>query len=348
MIKERVTVQDIADALGLSRTTVSKVLNGAPHMPEKTVNNVLNMAKKLNYKQFSYLASDEASVDISGKGGTFALLANYIPEHFHIASTIMASLEQEMRKYGYSLSIYMLNPDDVLSLKLPQNFRSDEIDAILCIEMFHPEYSEMVCSLGKPVLFIDSYYSPACPPLNANILLMESRHSTFRMLHNILKNNAMDRVGFIGDINHCISFHERYEGFLNALAANNILYDEACCVIEDDSFFQEPHFLYHAVKNIKQLPQMFFCANDLLAWRTIAALKQMGVEVSRDILICGFDDTLNITTIDSTLTTVRTPSREMGVMAVKILLNQLKDNTLSNSITYLNGEIQMRTSTVFS
>ena len=52
MIKERVTIQDIANALGLSRTTVSKALNGAPNMPEKTVNSVLQMAKKLNYKQF--------------------------------------------------------------------------------------------------------------------------------------------------------------------------------------------------------------------------------------------------------------------------------------------------------
>lgn len=347
MIKERVTVQDIADALGLSRTTVSKVLNGAPHMPEKTVNRVLNMAKQLNYKQFSYLASGENAVDISERGGRFALFANYIPEHFHIASTIMASLEQEMRKYGYSLSIYMLNPEDVFGLKLPQNFRSDEIDAILCIEMFHPEYSEMVCSLGKPVLFFDSYYLPDHPPLNANILLMESRNSTFRMLNNVLMNESLDKVGFIGDINHCISFRERYEGFLNALAVNHVVYDESCCIIQDDSLFQELDFLYDVLKNMDQLPQMFFCANDLLAWRTIGALKKMGVKTSRDILICGFDDTLNITTFDSTLTTVKTPSREMGIMAVKILMNQLEDHDLSNSTVYLNGEIQMRTSTMF-
>ena len=69
MIKERVTVQDIADALGLSRTTVSKALNGAPNMPEKTVDRVLNKAKELNYKQFSYFNTYREEEPHFTKGG---------------------------------------------------------------------------------------------------------------------------------------------------------------------------------------------------------------------------------------------------------------------------------------
>lgn len=346
MIKERVTIQDIANALGLSRTTVSKALNGAPNMPEKTVNSVLQMAKKLNYKQFSYLNLEEYN-GVPAQGGTFALFANYIPEQFHIATSIMASLEQEMRKYGYSLTVYMLNPDDVLSLKLPKNFRLDQTDAILCIELFNQKYSEMVCSLGKPVLFFDSYYAPERPPLNANILLMESRSSTFRMINTILSYRPLKHIGFIGDINHCISFHERYEGFLNALDANNVPFTESYCIKEDDSLFQDTAFLYRSLSNMEHLPELFFCANDLLAWRTLSALKQMGVKVSRDILLCGFDDTLSMNPMDSTLTTVKTPSREMGIAAARTLMNQLENPDLPSSIIYLNGEIRMRTSTFY-
>lgn len=347
MNKERVTIQDIADALGLSRTTVSKALNGAPHMPEKTINNVLEMARKLNYKQFSYFNAADAPSIIPKKGGTFALFANYIPEHFHIATSIMASLEQEMRKYGYSLTIYMLNPDDVQSLHLPENFRLDQIDAILCIELFNKAYSEMVCSLGKPVLFFDSYYSPESSPLNANILLMESRCSTFRMMNEILSAQPLSKVGFIGDVCHCISFHERYEGFLNALSIRGIPFHESYCIKDEDHYFQDPLFLYDALGNMPELPELFFCANDLLAWKTIAALKQMGIQVSQDILICGFDDTLSLTPMDNTLTTVQTPSQEMGILATRIILNQIESPYLPPVTLYLNGKIKMRTSTLF-
>ena len=53
MAKDKVTIQDIADALHLSRTTVSKALNGAPNMPAKTISAVWNKAKEMNYKQFA-------------------------------------------------------------------------------------------------------------------------------------------------------------------------------------------------------------------------------------------------------------------------------------------------------
>lgn len=345
MIKERVTVQDIADALGLSRTTVSKALNGAPNMPEKTVKKVLQKAKEMNYKQFSYLTLDQKNK--KAKGGNFSLFTNYIPDQFHIASSIMAGLEQKIRESGYSLTVHMLNPEDINSLNLPRNFRLDETDAILCIELFHPEYSEMICSLGKPVLFFDTFYSPEKRPLNANILLMENKYSSFQMINNILKNNNITRIGFIGDINHCRSFHERYEGFLNALAYNNLTVDNSCCIIDNDRYFHDTGFFYHALSNMGQLPELFFCANDLLAWKTISALKQLNKEISRDILICGFDDTLSTTPMNNMLTTVHTPSRQMGITAAVILMSQINNPDLHVSTTYLNGEIKMRNSSCF-
>lgn len=347
MAKDRTTIQDIADALGLSRTTVSKALNGAPHMPEKTVNNVLQMAKKLNYKHFAHLGKIEENQNIVSKGGSFALFANYIPEQFHIATSIMASLEQEMRKYGYSLTVYMLNPDDIQSLRLPQNFRLDKTDAVLCIELFDRKYSKMVCSLGKPVVFFDSYYAPENEPLNANIILMESRYSTFRMINSILSQYSLKSVGFIGDIYHCISFHERYEGFLNALRNNNIAYNPSFCVIADDPCFHETSFLTDAIRNMPELPELFFCANDLLAVKIITILRQMKINIFQDLLICGFDDTLCLNPINSTLTTVRTPSCEMGILATKLLINQLTDPNIPPITAYINGHIQMRSSTIY-
>jgi len=345
MSKEKVTVQDIADALGFSRTTVSKVLNGAPNMPEKTINKVLGKAKEMNYKQFSYLHHMENHA-APKKGGTFALLANFLPERFHIASSIIASLEQEISGYGYSLTIHMLTPDDIRSLRLPQNFKPDQIDAILGIEIFDEGYSRMLCELEKPVLFFDCFYNSRKDPLNVNILLMESRNATFRMLDSVLSSTDIQHMGFIGDYNHCISFHERYEGYRNALFSHNLPYEECYCITQDDSLFQKPDFLECQLKQMKQFPEMFCCANDLLAWRTISALNSMKLEVPKDILICGFDDTLILNSLNSTLTTVTTPSIEMGVMAARILLDRVENPKLPPITVYLNSRVQLRQSTI--
>lgn len=345
MAKEKVTIQDIADALGLSRTTVSKVLNKAPNMPVKTINSVLKKAKEMNYKHFSYLQDMDMAIN-NKKGGTFALLANFLPERFHIASSIMASLEHEISKYGYSLTIHMINPSDIQSLRLPQNFKPEQIDAILGIEIFDESYSRMLCQLGKPVLFFDSYYNPQKEPLDANILLMESQNSTYRMLSNVFSSSQIKHTGFIGDFNHCISFRERYHGYLHALHSYHMPYEESYCITMDDALFQQTDFIEVQLKKMKSLPELFFCANDLLAWKTISALKTMNLEVPKDIKICGFDDTLVLNSIHSTLTTVTTPSIEMGVMAARILLDRIENKELPITTIYIDSEVQIRESTV--
>lgn len=347
MSKERVTVQDIADSLGLSRTTVSKVLNGAPNMPSHTISAVLNKAREMNYKQFSYLQAIQniGKEDFPPKGGTFALLANFLPEHFHIASAIIASLEQEISTYGYSLTIHMLKPGDIASLQLPPNFRPEQADAILAIEIFSIEYSRMLASLGKPLLFFDSCYHPEAEPLDANILLMESRNNVFRMLSHVLSRERIQHMGFIGDYKHCISFHERYEGYKDALTLYNLPYEEQYCITQDDFLFQKPDFLEVELKKMNKFPDMFCCANDLLAWKTISALKSMNLEVPGDILICGFDDTAVLNAMDSPLTTVTTPSQEMGIMAAQILLSRVNNPSLPPSTVYLNSKVQIRSST---
>ncbi len=342
--KEKVTIQDIADELGFSRTTVSKVLNKAPNMPAKTIDAVIRKAKEMNYKQFSYLQDLDEKTP-SPKGGSFALLANFLPEHFHIASSIMASLEHEISGYGYSLTIHMLSPKDMQAMRLPQNFKLEQTDAILGIELFDEEYSRMLCELGKPVLFFDSYYNRKKEPLKANILLMESKNNTFRMLDTVLSSTGISHTGFIGDYNHCISFHERYEGYRSALSSHNLPYEECYCITQNDALFQKPDFLELQLKQMKQLPELFCCANDLLAWKTISALRLMQLEVPRDILICGFDDTLILNSLNSTLTTVTTPSKEMGIMAARILLDRVENPKLPATTIYLNSTVQIREST---
>lgn len=344
MSNKRITIQDIANELGISRTTVSKVLNNTPHMPANTVKKVLNKAKELNYKQFFF--NQENTDDIATlKGGTLALIAHILPERFHIATSIMASLEQELGNNGYSLTIHMLSADNINSCSLPLSFKPELLDGIFGVEIFDRQYSKMLCELGKPVLFFDSYFDRTLPPLSANILLMENRNSTFQMLNEIITRTKIVDVGFIGDYNHCISFHERYEGFCAALNSHNIPYDSHYCITEDDTLFQDVDFIERRLSKFERMPQLFFCANDLLAWKTISALKTMNLHVPKDILICGFDDTMILNSPISTLTTVATPSQAMGISAAKILLNQIQNPALPVTTTYLNSIVHIREST---
>ncbi|GJM72711.1 hypothetical protein HMSSN036_49270 [Paenibacillus macerans] len=92
MAKEKVTIQDIADALGISRNTASKALNGSESIPAETRNKVIRKAIELKYKQFAFMDSDSF---LSKSSGNIALLTENLPNTSHFGSTLISGLEKE-------------------------------------------------------------------------------------------------------------------------------------------------------------------------------------------------------------------------------------------------------------
>lgn len=79
------------------------------------------------------------------------------------------------------------------------------------------EYSKELTSLGLPTVFIDCAADMFYPDLQADLLLMENEHSTYHMTKRLIEQGHAS-LGFIGDIQHCKSFNERWVGFNRALS----------------------------------------------------------------------------------------------------------------------------------
>lgn len=339
-MKTKVTVQDIADALQLSRITVSKALNNSPKVSAATRELVLKKAREMNYKSLSYLVNTEsASGSLSAK--YFAFVMHAQPTPFHIGTVIMTQLEREIRVMGYSLILYTVTEEDISSMTLPANLKHNQVEAIICLEMFHPEYSRLICSLGKPVLFIDAcadFYSLKLP---CDLLLMESRSSVFQMISVLCRRHQLTTAGFVGDIRHCLSFRERYEGFLLAAMQCN-LSTGPYAVIADDPRYGEAGWLLRQLQKMPELPDLFVCANDGLAQILIQSLTELGCQIPQDILVCGFDGTHSLIPGMNGLTTVCTPSKELGTCAAHLLFQRIQDPGKIASSTYLGTEILFR------
>lgn len=348
MPKDKISVQDIADSLGLSRTTVSKALNGNSKIPPKTRDMVWKRAAELKYKQFAYLSlpNDPAPSSNNAGSGHFALLAHVMPDKFHIGSSLMASLEQEISHCNYTLSVHILLDKDIGLLHLPNNFDMDKIDAIVCIEMFDPAYSRLLCSLGKPIVFVDTFHTEPHENLNADIFLMESKYSIKNMIQHVVNENGIKHVGFVGSTTHCLSFYERWSGFCLALQECNLPLEESACIIdEDDSKYWEKEWLIEKVLSITPFPELFVCANDALAIKLMSELKANNIRIPEDVLVTGFDNSPESRVVEPRLTTVNVPSSDMGVIIAKRLLDCVHNPSLPHITSYVRSEIIMREST---
>lgn len=336
----KVTIQDIADALGLSRTTVSKVMNHSPAVSEATRALVLDKAKELNYRVLPQLTPALAPTEPDQN--YFALVMHAIPGGIHMGTAVIPGLDQQLRQAGFSLITCAITAEEYQDLTLPPILRSPSIKAIVCMELFHPEYSRMLASLGKPIAFIDACVGFTDLGLNADLLLMDSRNSCRQMLTSLVRNHNLTSIGFVGDANHCISFRERYEAFL--MVGNECGVDTSYRLLDNDLYYAEAEWLSKRLPKMGPLPQLIFCANDFLASQIMYALESMGKRVPEDVMVCGFDGIYSVPPTLSRLTTISTPANQLGSLAATTLLHKLAFPSEINSSTYLHTKIIYRES----
>ncbi|MCM8711848.1 LacI family DNA-binding transcriptional regulator [Clostridium sp. SYSU_GA19001] len=342
MSKKKVNLQDIADALGLSRNTVSKALNGNKSVPEATRNKVIKKAISLKYKQFAFMNTENL---ITKKTGNIALLTRQLPTNSHFGSSLLSGLEKRISSEGYNLSIHILRETEFNSLALPNNFDKSSVNGIICIELFDKKYTQLVNNLGIPTIFIDTTSNILYPDLNADILLMENEHSTYLITKKLI-DSGHNKIGFVGDYTHCKSFNERWVGFNRALLEYNLQLDLSLCITEDDNYpYTDPQWMKKQLDNMKVLPSAFVCANDFIAVSAMSALKSKNIKIPEDIVVCGFDDTPESRVIEPNLTTVHIFNIDMGIIAAEMLLARIKNPTKPSQITYVKTEPIFRAST---
>ena len=153
MAYRRVTMQDIADACGLYRNTVSKIFNDRGTVPEATRSMVYQKARELGYIQ----ATPASPVQVETQGKSIALLACHLPTEDHFCTVFVPAFAQRLSAMGYTLMVYKITPEELKARLLPEGMSLEQTAGILAIELFDREYMDMVCGLGIPTTFVDAY-----------------------------------------------------------------------------------------------------------------------------------------------------------------------------------------------
>lgn len=369
-MSSRVTMQDIADALGLSRNTVSKAINNTGIIAQSTRELIIRKAVEMGYRQFSDASFSGVSIpgiNPSGyshelmSGATpvkpalpdkkeIALITASRPGNSHFAVTTLDRMQQIFSSYGYYMTIYSLLPNDLDSLRLPVNLNLAGLAGIFSIELFHYEYCRMLSTLGIPYLMIDAPSWIDREALTADILLMENKKAIYKFLKQ-MADKGMKTVGFIGNMKHCRSFLERgaacisaavFYGFESVQPYSILSFPPGKRPGRVTDYTEE---LYVMLSKMPSLPQILICANDFLAINTISSLRRMGVHCPDDILVLGFDDSPESRFHSPSLSTVHIHTQGMGRLAAELLLGRISDDTREYRIAYLPSDLILREST---
>lgn len=363
----RVTIQDIADALGVSRNTVSKAINNTGILADSTRERILQKAVEMGYKQFSYLslagkqqepASPQAVITAplsapessspAKPGGTIALFSTMLLGASHFSSTMLDKVQNELSTLGYGLVMHRVTQENLNSMTLPNSFHKEAADAIICFEMFNAAYSDMICELDMPVLFVDFPVHTDRGPLKADRLLMDNRSNIYAFVNEMVRRGKK-KIGFIGDHLHCTSFFERYMALREVLVMLNLPFSDRYCILgqpcENPSYEDYRAYILKQLDAMKELPDVFICANDFVAVDTLQALRKLGVSVPGDVYLCGFDDSPESHIVTPPLTTIHIHSQIMGFSAVHLLISRIRNPELNYRTIYTETSLIYREST---
>lgn len=352
---DRVTIQDIADALGVSRNTVSKAINNTGILADATREKVLKKAMEMGYKQFSYVTITDTSkpslsLSTPNERCEIALLTANFLSNSHFASTMLDKFQRELSQLGYSLTMHRVLPDEIDSLTLPISFSKERTAGIVCIELFDYKYSQMVCSLGLPVLFVDSPVVGLGKSLEADRLYMDNSSNIYAFCKE-MDRRGKSKIGFIGEYLHCQSFFERYIGYRDAMYLLGLPCPDEYCIIKNKEGIRTPsssdyqEYLTECIKKLDKLPDVFICANDFAALDTMKVLKKLGYSVPKDVYLCGFDDSPESKIITPSLTTIHIHSQIMGFSAVHLLVSRIKEPSLNYRTIHTETSLIYREST---
>ena len=346
----KVTIQDIANELQLSRNTVSKAINNTGVLADATREKILRKAAEMGYKQFAYLPlfqedtakAAEHSILPSDKR-EIAMLTTQFLSSSHFSSMMLDRFQSEIDHLHSGMTIHRISPIELKEKKLPSSLDIQRTAGIICIEVFDYDYAQMLCDLDVPLLFVDTPVMDMRPPLKADRLYMENRIEVQNAVAHMVQRGKK-RISFAGDKNHCQSFFERYMAYKDAVEYFGLTEGLSTCAMPSGQQ-NYPVSLYETIRRFKTMPDAFVCANDFVAMDLVKALNELGYSVPDDIWVCGFDDSQEASYFAPRLTSIHIHEQIMGYTAANLLMTRIEEPSLNYRTVYTETNLILREST---
>jgi LacI family transcriptional regulator len=305
-MKKRITMQDIADRLNISKNSVSQALRGKEGVSEETRALVKRVAKEMGYE---YPASRAKSRGKPPK--QIALIASDRTFSLEFFGEIYLSIEQEALSHGMKLHIQSVNKEQKERLLLPSFIEEKQVDGVIILSHISTEYIQQIVATGIPTVLVDHHH----PNIPADAVLTNNRFGAYVAVQHLLELNHTD-IAFVGDVHYSPSYQERYEGYLLALKDYGVKPNEEwmfCQAQEDETV------IAGYIRELKRQPTAWFCVNDGLGFFVSTGLQQYGLKVPDDVSVCSFDNGQLSQIATPKITTVDIDLKRYGKRAVELL-----------------------------
>ncbi|MCL2361474.1 MAG: LacI family DNA-binding transcriptional regulator [Defluviitaleaceae bacterium] len=334
----RVTTIDIANKLGVSRGTVSKALNGRGKIDERTRLMVQKTADEMGYKR---IWNDDISLPASGKTLSIMIQEQLFGDPYW--AVFAKNFGDEAAHSNLKCTVDAINAEEEASLLLPKSFGVAPPEGIVTIGPISKTYYELLQASKIPAVYVDTASGVSDADIFGDTLFICNREYSYKMTASLIAQGHR-KLGFVSSDFNCRSFYERWLGFLDAMEEGGLKIDRKF-VYGNPNPGEMIEDIRPWIAQQKELPTAFVCANDFFAMAVKASLNEVGVDVPRDIALCGFDNDKRLAALYPDLTTADSSAEYMGKRAMQQLSWRLANPTAPYEVIKITSNVYYRNST---
>lgn len=313
------TLKSIAQKLGISVSTVSRVINGKSvryRISKETEELVLQAAKDLSYSPNQLARGLRLK-----KTHTIGYIIPDISNPFF--SSIAKSVEKSARRFGYSILLCDSEESTEIESSSLQLMANRKVDGLIISPVgLEVDHLLEIFQKNIPVVLLDRYF----PNLNIPFVTSDNYQGALDAV-NLLIENGHKNIACIQGLVNTSPNNDRVRGYRDAHLKNNLQVDES--LIVGDSFGEENGYLETKLLLKRScVPTAIFSISNLISLGAIRAISEEGLKIPDDISMVSFDDQPYSRFLSTPMTTVAQQSTSIGQIATKLLIDQIESNRI--------------------
>jgi DNA-binding LacI/PurR family transcriptional regulator len=327
------TLEDVARVAGVSRATVSRVINGIRNVDPQLHEVVWNAVG-----QTGYVPNRLARSLVTRRTGTVALVVSDNEAHDDdpfmgrffadpYFGRVVGGLMSVLRRAGVQLALQMVGTDEQRT-RLVGDLRHGQADGAIVLSLpGHDPLPRMLTEAGVPAVMIGRPAEPV--PINYVDLANDTGAA---LAADHLVGRGCQLIGMISGPADVPASTDRVSGFRRTMARHG----HGWIPSETGNFTRESgETAMRALLAAHPAMDGVFVANDLMALGALTALREAGRRVPADVAVVGFDDSSAAVAANPALTTVRHPLEDMAAESARLLLSRVEDASMRvSSVIY--------------
>lgn len=327
------TIEDIARLSGVSRSTVSRVINSDVNVKGETRRKVLEVIQSINFQP-----------NLAAKGlatGRTNVLGVVIPAGVSVIFTdpyfpqFIQGVSSACNNRNYSVMLWLAEPEYERRM-ISRIIHNGLVDGVIVAKtlMNDPIVTSLYESKMQFILI------GRHPSLDVNCLDVDNLQAGRKATLHLLRLGYKRIATITGSQDQSVGY-DRYQGYLKALQDYGQLVRPEL-VVEGD--FTEEGGYNAMLRLIPQKPEAVFAASDMMAYGAMRALREANLHIPGDVAVVGFDDIPASSKTIPPLTTVRQQVSQMGSKAVEFLINHIENDIRSTQHIIMDTELVVRES----